>query len=246
MLQSFALAIRFLTVIPLPFSHVNGAAFERTFRRSVAFYPLVGAMVGAVIVSAAMLLSTAPQALRAVAVVAVWVVITGALHLDGLADVADAAGSAKSVADRQEILHDVQTGVYGIVAVVLLLFFKAAALISAQPTWGWILVPVVARSLLVWPMYALPNTPNSKLGQMGKPGFGSCLVAMLWLGGFCGAVVAFELLPMVLVLRLVFAVIATQVALALLLKQRLGGLGGDSYGALIEVTEIVGLMVLAW
>src|SRR5688572_12770064 len=113
------LAIGFLTVITVP-----GAGFDdpRTAGRSLRWFPLVGLLVGGVLAAVDRLAASAfSQDVSVVLVLTTSAALTGALHLDGLADTADGVFGGRTPERRLEIMRDSRIGSYGVVAVVLAL-----------------------------------------------------------------------------------------------------------------------------
>ncbi|MBF5058479.1 Cobalamin synthase, partial [Alcanivorax sp. 521-1] len=138
------LALSLLTRLPV---RVATPVDERDQGRSVAWYPAVGLLIGLLLWGLAALLASAPAWPVAVLVLAVWVGLTGALHLDGLADSADAwLGGYGDRARTLAIMKDPYCGPAGVVAVVLALLAKAAALA--------VLIPVAPLALLAAPLLA--------------------------------------------------------------------------------------------
>ena len=120
------LALQFLTRLPLPFACPWTPA---TRRWAVRCYPLVGVLLGGLLAAAATLLeSLLPAPLLALALLTLWVALSGGLHLDGLMDVADALGSNAPLERKWEIMKDPHVGSFGILALVFLLLWKAALL----------------------------------------------------------------------------------------------------------------------
>ncbi|MFB6261856.1 MAG: adenosylcobinamide-GDP ribazoletransferase, partial [Thiohalorhabdaceae bacterium] len=120
------LAVQFLTRIPVG---VPAAPKATDLGRSVAFYPLVGLGMGLVLAAVGALVGQGPGLLAAALVVGLWGTATGFLHLDGLADSADAWLGGQGDAERtMAILKDAYAGPAGVAAVVLVLVIKVAAL----------------------------------------------------------------------------------------------------------------------
>ncbi|MFQ3788401.1 adenosylcobinamide-GDP ribazoletransferase [Halomonas sp. A29] len=121
-----ALALQFLTRLPLSLQCPWTPA---TRRWAVRCYPLVGMLLGGLLVAVAILLEgLLPTPLLALALLTLWVALTGGLHLDGLMDVADALGSNAPLERKWEIMKDPHVGSFGILALVFLLLWKAALL----------------------------------------------------------------------------------------------------------------------
>jgi len=165
-----------------------------------------------------------------------WVLITGALHLDGLGDMADAAGAAhQDKARLSAVLADPHIGSFGVVAIVLQVVTKLVLLhgVMADRALGLIAVPVVARvGPLVWTL-ALPPL-HEGLGSLFRRGLRGWHLA-LW-GAVLMAIAPFA--PWI-------GVAAPAMALwGLWVARRIGGISGDGHGAGIELTESALLLAL--
>ena len=155
--RRLVLAIQFLTRLPTP--------QVRDFRdddlsRAAVYYPLVGVIIGALLAAPLYLLGDQPW-LAGVLTLLAWVWVTGALHLDGLGDVADAFGAAHRDPQRfLEVLKDPHMGVFGVVTLVMQLLLKFVLLteLAASPLWfGIVLVPAWARWGTLWWSRLLPS-----------------------------------------------------------------------------------------
>lgn len=133
-LAACAAAFQFLTRLPVPVTLQYDHAM---FRRSVVFYPLVGAVLGLLLSLGGLLLqSFLPPAAAAALMLLLWVAMTGALHLDGLMDTADGILSHRSREQMLEIMKDSRVGAMGVVACVLLLLIKWTLLQQWLPLSG--------------------------------------------------------------------------------------------------------------
>ncbi|WP_290650909.1 adenosylcobinamide-GDP ribazoletransferase [Aquisalimonas sp.] len=242
MWRGVLLALAFLTRLPI---RLPPDIDDRDQGTAIAFYPLVGLGIGgALALVAAMLawLGTPPLA-GAVILVALLAGVTGALHLDGLADTADAwLGGQGSRGRMLTIMKDPACGPAGVVAVVMVLLGKVAALAALLDTpGGWVglvLAPLLARTACA---LLFPTLRYVRAGGLGAAGArhlrsdllagmaaAALLVAVL-LGGWAG-------LAMAVAAGAVFA-------LGVHLMQRLlGGFTGDTAGALLEVVETATLL----
>lgn len=244
-LRPLLLALGTLTVLRVP---VRGEVSAAELRASTAFYPLAGVAVG--IVPAGLLLLPLPPLPRAALALAAWVVVTGALHLDGWADCCDAAFAParpdpEATRERRlAILKDPHVGVFGVAGVGLLLLGKWSALAHAPA-----LAPLVAAPVARWVMvYALRAHPPAR-----STGLGAALAGSVRLWGATAVLLAL-LLPLVgtseLPFRLATAVVAGGAAglvAARLLAERFGGVTGDVCGAAGEAAELAALWAfLPW
>ena len=95
--RSFLVALQFLTRLPVP--HIDGFEPE-DLARSAVYFPAVGAIIGLLLAATNTCLHAAGPWVSGLATLVVWIWITGALHLDGLGDVADALGASHAASDR--------------------------------------------------------------------------------------------------------------------------------------------------
>jgi adenosylcobinamide-GDP ribazoletransferase len=237
----FLRAIGLLTVVPV---HVRWD--ERSAPgRAMAFYPLVGALIGGVLVGIAYLLgkselaATAPL-LQAALILAAWAVITGGLHLDGWADCCDALFVPVSRERRLEILHDPRLGSFGGIGLVLLLLIKLAAIQgfmgSPQLLPLFVVIPAAARWALVAAALAFPLARSDGMAAHFRQGLGAREVAVATGTAVLIAALATALIGWRALIPLAVAPLA-MLALARLAVGRLGGLTGDVYGAIVELAE---------
>lgn len=231
-MRGLILAIQFLTRLPTPavrdFQPGDLAA-------SVAWFPLVGLLIGAGVSATAWAGAALDPWLGALAGLAFWVAVTGALHLDGLADLADALGAAHRPDDAQarrekllSVLADPHLGVFGAVALVMQLLAKLVLLLLAVKAGAYLalaLVPACARwGVLLW----------SRLPSI-KPGLGERFawrtgLAPLFLWGALLAAAGYRVPAL-------FAGFAFAAAWRVFLLRWLGGMTGDALGAGVEWME---------
>jgi cobalamin 5'-phosphate synthase/cobalamin synthase len=178
--RDFGSALRFLTVIPVPGGRRLAAAVGPS--RATAFFPVVGCLVGAILLALRGILPV-DGLLAPVLVLAAWTALPGGLHEDGWADCADAALPPVSRARRLEILQDPRVGAHGLVAVVLLLLVRLAGIVDA-PAWALLVAPVVGRwAMVVSLAYARPLRERglgAALARGARPGLASATAAV-WL-----------------------------------------------------------------
>lgn len=238
-LRAFRLALQFLTRLPI---RVDFAVDDATAGRSILFYPAVGAVIGGLLWSVVSMLPDSTPTLASVLVLTIWVLLTGGLHLDGLADCADAWIGGYGNRERSfEIMKDPASGPIAVVVLVLTLMLKAtalSALMERPQGWPLLMTPILGRSAILALMLSMPyvNPKGLAAGMMAhlsRPTARSVLIASVVLGVFTLGV-----MPMVIA-----AVVLMLVRAAAL--QRLGGATGDVYGAAVELTETALLVTLA-
>lgn len=235
------IALQFLTRLPVS---LPGMPTPEQVGRSLLWYPAVGLLLGLLLWGAHLLLGQTSALLQATIILALWVGLSGGLHLDGLADTADAW--AGGFGDRERtlaIMKDPRSGPIAVVVLVLLLLLKFAALFTLlQAGQGiyMLLLPWLGRSLL--PLL-LATTPYVRAG-----GLGQALVDHLPRRQLPG-VLGLHLLGILLFgwqgLLALTASLLLLVWLRRAMLQRLGGTTGDTAGALVELAECAALLALA-
>lgn len=240
MLHPLFVALRFLTRLPVP---LTGEISELHIGRSLLYYPVVGLIIGILLAMLHGLLIDTPSMLAAALLLLAWVFITGGLHLDGLSDSADAW--VGGLGDRERtlaIMKDPCCGSMGVVALVIVLMVKFAALetlINTGDVYALVLAPVIARSAM--PVLFL-LTPYVRIQGLGTPIVeylprrgaiivtGSVLILIPLFAGLSG-------FWMLLYCTGVF------VTLRAIMIKRIGGTTGDTAGALVELLEATALVV---
>jgi len=236
-----ALATAFLTRLPVPV----GAADATDVGRSVACFPLVGLLLGALLVTGdALLGARLPGSVLAVLLVALLAALSGGLHLDGVADTFDALGSpGADRARRLEILRDSRIGAHGATALVLVVLVKVTAVHAVLAGAGAVMLPLfpmVGRCLAACAVVGFPYAREQGVGAAfashARPIDAAAAVATTvlvatLLGGAPALVAA--LLAAALVWCFVRRV-----------ARVLGGITGDVCGAAIELGECAFLVVL--
>lgn len=238
-LRPFLVALQFLTRLPVRF---RATPTPEEAGRSLLYYPLVGMVIGLLLAATAWALVDAPALLRAALVLTVWVAITGALHLDGLADSTDAwVGGHGDRAKTLRIMKDPACGPMGVVVLVLVLIVKLAALHALTATNDWtalVLAPLFARTSL--PLLFL-TTPYVRPGGLGQalaahlPRRAAMVVVML----------IAVMVPLATGGRGLWLLATTAVVFLLLralMRRRLRGTTGDTAGALVELVETAALV----
>jgi adenosylcobinamide-GDP ribazoletransferase len=207
--------------------------------RAAAWYPLVGLIIGALTWLAwkGAIFVFSPL-IASVITLAVWVILTGGLHLDGLADCCDGLFASVAPGRRLEIMKDPHVGAFGVIGLILILFLKAAALAALTSVSSFSIL--LAASLARWcilPAGLLPLARPSGMGSDFAAGFQRSFI--VWSA----------IIPLILVILLgtrgVLASIAGLGAAALvvwLAKSRIGGITGDVFGMVVETVEAIVLL----
>lgn len=240
-MRAFWIALQFLTRLPAPRSMSAGPEDRG---RSVPFYPLVGLVLGALMLGMQTLLASADVVLQSALVLLLWVLLTGGLHLDGLADSADAwAGSHGDRDKALRIMKDAASGPAGVVAVTLILLIKFAALsvLLRENIWtGLIIAPVLGRAAIVLLFLTTPYVRPEGLGaaQAAYLPRGAAIMAVIV---SAIAVAGFGLTG----IRALAAAVVIYLILRVMMIRRLGGATGDTFGAACELVETAALVAMA-
>ena len=238
----FWIALQFLSSLPI---RLPGMPQPQELGRSLLFYPLVGLLFGGLLWGLSTLLAGAPLMLHAALLLTVWVLLSGGLHLDGLADSADAW--LGGFGDRERtltIMKDPRSGPIAVVTLVLVLLLKFCALlalIEQQNGVVLLVAPLIGRSALLAVFLTTPYVRAGGLGQAladhlprraGWWVLGLSALGCVVLAGYAG------------LWALVLAT-AGFVWLRRVVMRRLGGTTGDTAGALLELLEVLVLVGLA-
>ncbi|MDD1138244.1 adenosylcobinamide-GDP ribazoletransferase [Pseudomonas sp. TNT2022 ID233] len=236
------IALQFLSSLPI---RLQGMPAPEQLGRSLLFYPLVGLLFGVILWALNIALAGAPLLLHAALLLTVWVLLSGALHLDGLADSADAW--LGGFGDRERtltIMKDPRSGPIAIVTLVLVLLLKFAALlalIEQQQGMVLIIVPLIGRAALLGLFLTTTYVRAGGLGQAladhlpRKTGWQVLAVS----AAVCVVIAGFNAVVALLLAVVVF------IWLRHLMVRRLGGTTGDTAGALLELLEMSVLVGLA-
>jgi adenosylcobinamide-GDP ribazoletransferase len=240
--RRISFAVQFLTILPIPVGGVTDADLAAM----PAFFPAVGLGLGLVLWGLDRLLVFWDPLLRAAVLVTAYTGVTGGLHLDGLMDTFDAWGSRRPAAEALRVMKDSRLGASGALAGILALLLKVAAWASLAAPHPLLaaLVPGISRTAMLLAMAVEPpaRPPQDSLGARTarhvKPWWAYC-----WAVGLLTA--AAGLKPGWIAPVGGVAVLATAWGFAHGLSRRFGGMTGDTYGAVNEIAEVIGWVLLA-
>ena len=240
-MKYFLIALQFLTRIPVK---IKNKIEDRDYGYSMAWFPVVGLILGgilALVFKLAVFLFN--PAIAVVLVITAYMFLTGALHIDGLSDACDGLyGGKGDKAKTLEIMKDSRIGTIGALALVLDIGLRFALLyslpVSRIPA-SLILMAVLGRWGQV--LFSL-NSPSARAESRGGY-FSSSLTSGIF--GFSSltmfGICLFLLKPVSLVLLLVFLVLIIRIAKNYF-RRKIGGITGDTIGAVNEGTEILALL----
>ena len=236
-MTAFFIALQFLTTFPIQLKEMPT---QQQNAQSLLFYPLIGLFIGLILFAVASLLHLLPVVLLSSIILVLWIWLTGGLHLDGLADTADAWVGGLGDKDRTlKIMKDPACGPIGVLSLIIICVMKWSALyvlLERQLYSALLLFPVLGRLaplfLFLTTKYVREKGLGSSIAQFIPKTWAIIIFAVtllatgyfVWLGLFIGII--FILILMYLRYKFI---------------QRIGGITGDTVGASIEITEVVSL-----
>ncbi len=237
--MGFWASLQFLTIFPTPLRH---EVAERTSGPSLPYFPLVGLILGAILLGLYYgLILILPSSIVTALLIIALVVLTGAHHLDGFIDTCDGVFASKSKKERLAIMSDTKVGAFGIVGVVLLLLLKYVSLFSVSEILpALLLMPTLSRWTMVSMIFIFPYAKSAGMGLPFKQGATWQRLTVTTVIALIVAVVLLKwwgLLLMAVLWLIAFGI-------AGYFRYRLGGLTGDSYGAINEISEVIVLLLI--
>jgi adenosylcobinamide-GDP ribazoletransferase len=239
-MRYYIIALQFLTIVPLPRVRCD----EKDLGRSMALFPLAGMTIGLLLLGADYLFSPLlPRPVVDLLLVIILSLVTGALHLDGLADVCDGIAARGGRERFLEIMKDSRVGAVGVVGLVLALLLKYQALGQIPLEFKWqalLFFPLVARFAQVQVAVGAKSARSDGLGMLfiGGAGVAQFIIAYIFtlavaylLFGFKGIYCCFMLYLFTWSLKSWS-------------HRRLGGVTGDVIGCISELNELMCLLIL--
>jgi len=236
-IRSLRAAVSFLTVLPV--ANVDGSPGERLGR---AYFPAIGAFIGLAAGAVfAVLSSVTTPLLAAAGGVAVLSVLTGAMHLDGLADSADGLLGGGDVTRRLEKMRDPRLGSFGVTAIVVVLLLEVAAISAMSPARGLAALVVAGALSRLATLSVVTFVRPSGLGVAASEArhrgtdfvFGAATAAIVCAIDWRRAAIALPLVGL------------TALGISTLARRRVGGATGDVCGATAELCQLATLLVFA-
>ena len=229
----FWIALQFLTVLPINLKTMPNA---KQNGQAILFYPFVGLLIGLILFALSLVLAKLPILLIASIILVLWIWLTGGLHLDGLADTADAwVGGFGDPERTLKIMKDPTCGPIGVLSLIIVCLLKFAALyvlIEQHLNVFLVLVPMLGRSVALFLFLTTTYVRDKGLGRSMTDFLPKAIswivfvitLSLLYLFKWYGLAVLISFLLSVVYLRFIFI-------------KRIGGVTGDTIGAAIELLE---------
>lgn len=242
MIQNFISALQFLTIIRL--NHKTEDEQTR-LAQSLVYFPLVGIVLGAVLAGVNQLLThlSLEPLLVNVILVTLLIIFTGGLHLDGLADTFDALLSRKPREQMLEVMRDAHIGTMGVLSLVVMILWKLALLYSLPPQMvnlSLIFMSCFSRYAMVLAIFTFPYARQEGKARVFISGANSWLLIGATAITLLAAFGAFGLKGEIILLAVSLAALWW----GRFLTCKLGGLTGDTLGALNELSEVLTLLMI--
>lgn len=237
-MRGFLVALQFLTIFPL---QIKSEIKEKDFGRTLIYFPIVGALIGLVLALILLAFDFLPHLVKIALVLVGSIIITGAIHLDGFADTCDGFFSGKSKEKILNIMHDPHIGTMGVIAVVSLLLLKFSLMVSISKDILWkslIIMVVFSRWIQVLACYLSKYAKES-----GKARFfiEYATLKEVIIDGLI-TVILLYVLESWKALFLFIPVLAAAFLFINYIKRRIGGMTGDTIGAVSEIIEVCVLL----
>jgi adenosylcobinamide-GDP ribazoletransferase len=238
LLTGFLVALQFLSIFP---AAIKRPITPTELGHSTGLYPAVGLIFGAILVGTNYLLSLIfPPAITAALTLSSWVILSGALHLDGFLDTCDGLFGGRTPEKRLEVMRDERVGAFALTGGVLLILTKFTALNTlANPTGALLVAPTLARWSMTVTLFAFPYAREQGLGRDIKSHTGlrqvllasAIALVVAWLAGR-------ELGLLAALASILIAWLGGR-----LIVGRIPGMTGDTYGAINEVIEVLVMLM---
>lgn len=240
--MEFLAALGFLTILPVP---TKGKPDLRLLGRSLAYFPMVGLTLGLILAGLdRLLLWLLPRAAADALLIVMSVVLSGALHVDGLIDTCDALFGPGDPESRLKRLKDPRAGAFGVVGAFCLLLVKYGALLSLNPSikpYSLLVAPTLGRWGMAYAISLYPYKEGPGTGRVFQEG----VSLRAFLVATATALVTSAASLRATGLMVMLASWLVTVAMAHFALKRIPGLSGDVYGAMNEVVEALVLLVAA-
>lgn len=249
-MKGILLLFRFMTRLPIGFE----PKFDSDeLGKSMKFFPIIGMIIGLILFGAFWLLYTVVYSpmVMAVLLVIIEVVLTGELHLDGLADTFDGIFSYRSKQKMLDIMKDSRLGTNGGLVLILYFMLKVVLLVEISEFAGLnmgillLIVPVIARLNSVVNCASAPYARSTGMGKtfVDHTNVGEVVIATILTAAFVGGAAYLFGLPYT-ILIVIPIIMLLGFFYAKLMTRKIGGITGDTLGAVVELSEIIAMFVI--
>lgn len=236
MIRNFLFALQFLTIIPVKISHIE----KTKLSNSLIFFPLVGLLLGLILagVNSILPILSFGQFPINVILIILLIVLTGGIHLDGLADTVDALLSRKDKEEMLRIMRDSHIGAMGVLSLVCIIILKIALLSSVSmplKTITLLLMCTLSRWALVLPMFLFPYARNEGKAKVFIQGINLKIL-------FSTTIITLSIVVLVWQLKglLIFGLTAmSSYIIGRFINNKIGGITGDALGTMNELIELI-------
>lgn len=238
-MKKFLLALQFLTIIPVKMKNIK----EGDLSSSVIYFPLIGLLLGLLLVgiNKVLLVLNFDQLIANIILVISLILLTGGIHMDGVADTADAFLSRKNKEEMLVIMRDSHIGSMGVLSLISIILLKVAFLSCASiqsKTAPLLLMCVLSRWSMVFAMLLFPYARQEGKAKLLMSGINFKIFTLSTIIALACAFAIWKLKGV-----LVFMVIAAASYIAgRFINRKIGGISGDTLGALSESNEIIVLL----
>lgn len=239
-MKKFISAISFLTIIPVPKSlkDLNGY-----LNNSTVYFPLVGLIIGLFLCLIYFLSSKIfPTFISSLFVVFAEVLTTRSLHLDGFSDFFDGMFGGQTKEDKIRIMKDHNVGVFGAVSLIFLILLKINFLFLIKVPYVYsiiLIMPIISRWIILYPILKMPYAKETGLGKIFE---------LKVLEYITATFMVFVILYLMLSFVGVFSLLCTFILILFIIRninKQIGGMTGDVYGFLIELSELIFVFLLS-
>ncbi len=238
-MRHILIALQFLTILPIK---IEGDITKKDYGESLLYFPLIGLIIGVILAASSLILSFLPHMVMAASILVISIVITGGIHLDGFADTCDGLYGGRSKKRILEIMHDSHLGAMGIIGITSLLILRFALIVKIPHDLlpkALIIMPLLSRwaqaLLCLIFKYARdegkagPFIEHTTKREIIAGGVFTFIIIVLLIKGIEVLFIGMALMPALLAAKHI--------------DKRIGGMTGDTIGALSEITEIGILLV---
>lgn len=241
-MRSFFTALQFLTIIPV---NIKQKIDVKSLSVSTVYFPLIGILLGMILAGVNIVLTHIPlqQVSIRIILVVLLIILTGGLHLDGLADTCDGFLGGRNKGEILKIMRDPRIGAMGVLGIISIILLKVAILISLSPhviTISVILMCLLSRYCLTVLIYKFPYARGKGKGLVFFNGMNRRKVVISSVITLVCTLMLWKLKGLILFI----AVIAFVLLAGKYIIRKLGGMTGDTLGAVNELTEVVVLMII--